>query len=699
MIRCFCLMVFGMTLAFTLASRVSATVVFRLPETSLIEGQAVGVSTASFEPMTLFEAIDESRRTGAHVMEIRLGQALSPGARDITVGEAMPEEQTVALRRKASASSAKLVAARVRFSNNHSANTRLFEWADSLEIQVLVGDPPLDQFDNLEKLIRKYNIGVGLWTAPKAAASGRGDWQDPRAVLSALRGRDSRFGVVANVLNLVRAGVDPYQAIADLRTRLLGIQLTDLSGLTPQSRPMPFGTGRFDFRRLLSQLDEQRFDGYIVFDWPAEQPDFKDDLRKGLEFFRSQLSTIRRENRLRLASRGVNTPAGLTYEVLIQGDVPEPIHVATSPDGVPWIASRRGFLWTWSERSRTNLLAARLPVNSTGQRGLYSFAFDPGFLTNGFVYVYRAPMLSVGNSNRVSRFVARRVGDAWRLDGESEKVLIEIPSSHHGLGQGGGLLIHPTEQCLYIGTGDNNRPGETPRFYDDPKNPPQDPSNLLGKILRLRMDGTIPPDNPWVGQARARAEVFALGFRNPVSLTWDPVSGRIFAGDVGFDRREDREEINLLKAGGNFGWPRCDGRGLETLSGTPCPLADALEPWFSYPHDSAAAVVVGPYIGGRPPAGWPASFANGLVYADFPRRSIRFAQVSSESGLVTNQVSLASGLAGGPISLDLAPDGSLYLVEYAGWLAGSPQDRFARLVPRDRQTAPQVAGPDATPTR
>ncbi|MBL9136769.1 MAG: PQQ-dependent sugar dehydrogenase [Verrucomicrobiales bacterium] len=695
LIACGCLLAFG--------PRVSATVVFRLPESALIEGLAVGASATSFEPLTLFESIEETRRSGAHVLEIRLGQALSPTARDVSVSDGMPEDQTVALRRKVASSSAKLVAARVRFSNNHSANTRLFEWADSLEIQVLVGEPPLDQFDNLEKLIRKYNIGVGLWTGPKSGASstsstttGRGQWQDPKAVLNALRGRDPRFGVVVNVLNLVRAGVDPFQAIADLRTRLLGIQLTDISGLTPQSRPMPFGTGRFDFRRLLTQLDGQRFDGYIVFDWPAEQAEFKDDLRKGLEFFRGHLSVIQRENRLRLAARGVNTPAGLDYEVLVQGDAPEPIHVAMSPDGTPWVGSRRGFVWTWSESARTNLLAGRLPVNATGQRGLHAFAFDPGFLTNGYLYVYRSPMLPVGNSNRVSRFTAKRVNQAWQVEVESEKVLLDIPSAHHGQGQGGGLLIHPVEQCLYVGTGDNNLPGETPRFYDDPKNPPQDPASLLGKILRVRLDGSVPADNPWAQQPKARAEVFALGFRNPVTLTWEPATGRIFAGDVGFDRREDREEINLLKAGGNYGWPRCDGRGLETLPGTPCPIPDAVEPWFSYPHDSAAAVVVGPFFSGKPPAGWPAAFGNGLVYADFPRRSIRFAQVSTETGKVTNTVSLASGLAGGPISLSLAADGSLYLVEYAGWLAGSPQDRLARLVPRAK---PAAAAPGSTPAR
>ncbi len=658
----------------------------RLPETSLVGGLAVGGSTKSFEQFTLHETIDRIRQAGAQVVEFHAGQGMSATDGDLVVNDAMTEDQIANLRRKTSASGAKLVAARVRFSNNNSANTRLFEWAERLQVQVLVGDPPPEQFDNLEKLIRKFNIGIALFTGPKSASGtsrpGSGAaWVDPKAVMSALRGRDPRFGIVVNILNVVRAGLDPFRVLSDLRTRLAGIQICDLNALTPQARPVPFGTGRFDFRRLLSQLDTERFDGYMVFDWPSDAPEHRDDLARAVQFIREQMSEIRRTNLLRLAARGVTAPSGFVYEVLVQGEIPEPTHVAACPDGSVWFSSRRGYLWSWSEATRTNHLVARFGVNNAAQRGLYRFEFDPGFLTNGHVYIFRAPMVATGNTNRLARFTATTNGVSWQIALDSERVLLDIPSAHHGISQGGGLLYHPLDRCLYVGTGDDNQPDETPRFFDDPSNAPQNLGDLRGKILRVTPGGEIPRDNPFVNTNGALPQIYAYGLRNPFSLSVDPQSGAVFIGDVGYDRRQDWEEINRLAPGANYGWPRCDGRHRDTLADTPCPLGDAVGPWFGYPHDSAACVVLGPYFP-QPPPGWPRAFGQGLVYADFSRRTVRFAQVDSRRGSVTNTIPITTGLSGGPSAMSLSARGELYFVEYTGWLSGNPLDRLSRIRPR-----------------
>lgn len=155
----------------------------------------------------------------------------------------------------------------------------------------------------------------------------------------------------------------------------------------------------------------------------------------------------------------------------------------------------------------------------------------------------------------------------------------------------------------------------------------------------------------------------------------------VYAGDVGFDRRQDWEEIDQVRPGMNYGWPRCEGRNRDTLAETPCPLGDAVGPWFGSPHESAAAVVVGPFIDQGPPPGWPAAFSHGLVYGDFTRRSIRFAQVDRTRNLVTNTIPIATGLGGGVLGMALTPSGDLYLTEYAGWLAGSTEDRLSRIGP------------------
>src|SRR5439155_1708043 len=81
-------------------------------------------------------------------------------------------------------------------------------------------------------------------------------------------------------------------------------------------------------------------------------------------------------------------------------------------------------------------------------------------------------------------------------------------------------------------------------------------SELEGKILRLELDGSPAADNPYVGQAGKRPEIFASGFRNPFRFGFDPATGRLWAGDVGQDAVE---EIDVVVARGDYGWPHCEG--------------------------------------------------------------------------------------------------------------------------------------------
>ncbi|MGE4180106.1 MAG: PQQ-dependent sugar dehydrogenase [Limisphaerales bacterium] len=658
-----------------------AGISLRLPSNALVEGLAVGAATRAYEAVSLREALDGIRRTGVAVVEIHAGQKMGIGSEDVSIGEGMSEEQTLTLRRHATGAGLRLVSARVRFGNNAGAITRLFEWADRLGLQVLVGDPPAGQLDHVERMVRQYNIAVALPTAGGQGGGGRSGWTDPKTIAASLRGRDPRIGVMIQVLNLVRAGGDPLEAVEDLRTRLIGVQVVDYAGTGSTARAVPFGTGRLQVRRLLTALQAQRFDGYVVFDPPPGAEEFKGDLELGLGMVRKEMESIRRENRLWLAARGANVADGLRYEVLVQGDIAEPVHVEACPDGTLWFASRRGSLWSWDPENSTKRLVGRFPVSTSGQRGLYAFQFDPGFLTNGFVYFSWAPMVSVGNTNRVSRFTATGNRGAWTVGIDTERILLDIPSSDHGLQQGGALLWHPRERLLYVGTGDNTPPDETARVYDDPASPPQDLGDLRGKILRIDPDGKVPTGNPFVSTPRARPEVYAFGLRNPLTLSWNEPTGDILVGDVGYDRRRDFEEVNRLRPGANFGWPRCDGRNLDTLSGAACPIPEAVAPWFSYPHDSAAAVMVGPAIL-QPAVGWPDSFGAGFFYSDYSRRIVRFAQTDARFESVTNTLPVVSGLTGGVLSMALAPDGALNLIQHAGSLGGGREDRFSRVSPK-----------------
>ncbi|MFM8359858.1 MAG: PQQ-dependent sugar dehydrogenase, partial [Verrucomicrobiota bacterium] len=373
---------------------------------------------------------------------------------------------------------------------------------------------------------------------------------------------------------------------------------------------------------------------------------------------------------------------------------PEPLALQFCPDGRLWFTGRRGQVWAYDFPSRQHHLVGELkvcweptPGREANERGLHGIAFDPGYRTNGWVYLHYAPWAPTHAgawSNRVSRFTVRDTAKATGLDPSSEKILLTIPSLR-GFHQGGALGVHPADGHLYITSGDNNVSGDTEKFWNDPTNPPQVLSALQGKVLQIARDGSIPADNPFLGRADAHPAVYTYGHRNPYSLNIDRVTGQVLVGEIGFDRPVDWEEINLLQAGGNYGWPRCMGTNAATFGGGPCPLPDAVPPLVAYPHDNGAGGNAGGNATSGPryrptgtPGDFPAKYHGGVFYADWVRKWIRFGRLEGER--VTGTEPFLRGTTGGIIAMEQGPDGALYLLEYAGWFTPSGQDKLSRVV-------------------
>lgn len=663
----------------------------RITESSKIGGYGIATSARSFGEVSVNEALDGTRRAGVSLIELQFGQPVAAGREDLLLNESLENDAAYDLKRRLQTAGVTPVAARVSFGNNLVGNTRIFEVAQILGIQVLVAEPAFDRLEEIERLARKFTIRVGILTSPKDPTGSRPDYWDPDYMAKLLDRRSIMMGVVLDIRNLLKAGVEPAVALDRLKSRVFGVRVTGLQRADGTGVQLPLGEGQFDGRAFLELLDDEAFGGFVVLSFDAGRDSLAADLQTSLDFIRREGLAIRRGTALRLASASVKTAPGFRYETLIQGDMPEPICVRVTPDAQVWLAGRRGDFWLYDPVARTNRVAGFLNVQTQAQRGLRSFEFDPGFATNGFIYVFYAPMISTGNSNRLSRFKVGGPPDQRRLEAQSETVLLQIPGGTSGDNDGGSLLFHPGERCFYVGTGDGNLTSNTLRFFDDPNTYAQNLLDPRGKILRIALDGAMPADNPFAGRTNAHPAVFAFGFRNPYTLTLDAASGRVFAGDIGFERRADVEEINLLQAGGNFGWPRCVSTNRETVTFGDCPLPEAISPWFFYPHESSAAVMVGPVI--QPASArtnYPAGFTRGLVYGDFSRRWLRFAQMN-DAGVVTNSVPFATGLSGGPLSMTLGPAGEIYLVEYAGWLGGSPRDRLSRLLPVPATAATNAA--------
>jgi glucose/arabinose dehydrogenase len=170
-------------------------------------------------------------------------------------------------------------------------------------------------------------------------------------------------------------------------------------------------------------------------------------------------------------------------------------------------------------------------VDAGGEGGLLGLAVSPGFAADNLVYAY----LTAAADNRIIRF---------RLDGGAPQVVFD-GIAKAGFHNGGRIAFGP-DGMLYAGTGDA---GDTGRS--------QDPASPNGKILRLTPDGDPAPGNPTTG-----SPVYSLGHRNVQGLAWD-ADGRLFATEFG---QNALDEVNLIRAGGNYGWPQVEGED-DTVGG------------------------------------------------------------------------------------------------------------------------------------
>ena len=217
----------------------------------------------------------------------------------------------------------------------------------------------------------------------------------------------------------------------------------------------------------------------------------------------------------------------------------------------------------------------------SGEQGLLGLAFHPDFTNNGFFYVH----YSASNPRRsvLSRFTYNN--QTGLASAGSELILLEVsqPFTNHN---GGALAFGPDDR-LYLAFGDGGGSG-------DPDDNAQDRGNLYGTILRINVDAgspyDIPPDNPFFGEAGVREEIWAYGLRNPFRFSFDRQTGTLWAGDVG---QNALEEIDIIQAGGNYGWRVFEGtQPFDSSQNTP-PNATLTAPIFEYDHSLGSAVIGG----------------------------------------------------------------------------------------------------------
>ena len=322
-------------------------------------------------------------------------------------------------------------------------------------------------------------------------------------------------------------------------------------------------------------------------------------------------------------------PAGFS-ETLIATGISSSTAMAFAPDGRIFVCQQGGNLRVIKNGVLLSSPFVAITVNSSGERGLLGIAFDPGFASNQYVYVYYTATTPAIH-NRISRFTAN--GDV-AVSG-SEVVILELNDLSGATNHNGGAIHFGPDGKLYAAVGENANGSNA-----------QTLNNLLGKILRLNSDGTIPSDNPFFNTATGNNRaIWSLGLRNPYTFAFQPGTGRMFINDVGQD---SWEEIDDGSVASNYGWPNTEG---------PTANPQYRSPLFYYGHGAGSttgcAIAGGAFYNPSNPT-FPSEYVGDYFFADFCSGWIR--RFDPNSGSVSDFALNAAN----PLDLIVRPDGSLY---------------------------------------
>ena len=239
-------------------------------------------------------------------------------------------------------------------------------------------------------------------------------------------------------------------------------------------------------------------------------------------------------------------------------------------------------------------------------RETYSIAFHPGFLTNRFIFVFYIYKSDLPEGTHISRFKVKDT-DPPTIDLTTEKLIITWLSGGHN----GGCIRFGLDGYMYLSIGDATAPSPP-----DGLDTGQDLSDLLGSIVRLDVDRDengrsyrIPTDNPFINTPRARPEIWAYGLRNPWRMSFDPATGDLWAGDVGWELWEN---IYRVVRGGNYGWSIMEGNHVVRPGSKhgPTPI---LPPVVEHPHAEAASITGGYVYHGKELA----ELQKAYIYGDY----------------------------------------------------------------------------------
>jgi glucose/arabinose dehydrogenase len=346
---------------------------------------------------------------------------------------------------------------------------------------------------------------------------------------------------------------------------------------------------------------------------------------------------------------------------LVVGGLSSPVFATSARDdsGRLFIVEKTGKVRIWKNGTLlgTPFMNLEGAVSTGSEQGLLGLAFSPGFKTNHRVYI---DYTRLNGDTVISEYRAGTTGNPDLVDWHTGRVILKVtqPYANHN----GGMLAFGRDGYLYIGLGDGGGAG-------DPGNRAQSLSTLLGKLLRIDINGTtstrayrIPSTNPYVGKT-GLDEIWDYGLRNPWRFSFDRANGNLWIGDVGQNRWEEVDRATWFTSpagkGLNWGWKVMEGRHCYSPS-SGCNTAGKTLPPVEYDHGGGRCAVTGGYVYRGTAI---SSLVGAYVFGDYCSGEIWFTTATS-TAIAAKTLLLDTGLLISSFGEDQA--GELYVCDLNG---------------------------------
>lgn len=354
-------------------------------------------------------------------------------------------------------------------------------------------------------------------------------------------------------------------------------------------------------------------------------------------FFTCTTIPVDAQQRDRSENGSIKLPTGFLHEPLFSG-LRTPTDMAILPSG-DILVTEKGVGWENSSPTHIKLIyeangrmyskdLLTIATNAAGDSGLLGVILDPNFADNKRFYLWHSTpgttfqwKLDGTAKYRLTRFTL----DSVERKIVSGSALVILDNIERTITHGGGGLAFNNQGHLFVAIGDASEHLQIPHVSQDLTTP-------LGKILRIQptdLGYTVPLDNPFIGRDDALPEIYALGLRNPFRMIHRPIDDSIYLGDVG---ENIWEELNLLQAGANFGWPMREGPCQQGMQ-LPCErTTNYSEPIMFYEHwaeaepgRGGAITGIASYDGNQ----YPSTYHNKIFVADLNSQFIAAVEPSA----------------------------------------------------------------------